>query len=201
MMTLPATLQEAQALSFAREWFANLNTDDPLGLGVPLLHHDAGHLWLRRIMMLANSDDAAGAQMQLELVCRARAGYDDAHLALVAMITERTNRHEPLPALLAGYNIELINGRTVRRPPGRQLADNLLQDIAVVGCMMGLMRLFGLKPTRYKYSRLRPSAASVTARAMTEAGLHRGTEGAVEKIWQRLKGHALPGYIGLEAYW
>jgi hypothetical protein len=186
MTTLPATLQEAQALEFARDWLQRVQAEFAEGAGRAVLREGlknlAGHI---------------GPNATLELMDRAYAGSEDAHLILVDMINEHTDRHEPLPSFLATYNAEFLTGRVVfRSPPGPKKTTNFTQDVYIVLLMVELVLRFHLKPTRNKLQRRRPCAASIAAQAMTELGLHRGTEEALGKIWRRVAPSAFPGMIG-----
>jgi hypothetical protein len=186
MTTLPATLQEAQALDFARDWLKRWQAEFAEGEGRAFLREGlknlAGHI---------------GPNATLDLMDRAYAGSEDAHLVLVDMINEYTNRHEALPSFLATYNAEFLTGRVVfRSPPGPKWTTNFTQDVCIVLLMVELVRRFDLRPTRNKLQRRRPCAASVAAQATAELGLHRGTEEALGKIWQRVAPSVLYGMIG-----
>jgi hypothetical protein len=180
MTPLPATLQEAQALEFARDWLQRIQFGD-----------EDGRVFFREC--LKNLAGHIGPNATLDLIDRAYAGSEDAHLVLVDMINELTNRHEPLPAFLATYNAHVISGRVIfRSPPGPKKLTNLTHDVYIVMLMVELVHRFHLKPTRNKLQRRVPCAASVAAQAMTELGLHRGTEEALGKIWRRVS-PSVPG--------
>ena len=51
-----------------------------------------------------------------------------------------------------------------------------------------------MQPMRRQTGRKRePSCCSIVNTAMTEAGLHRGGERAIEAVWSRYKASVLPG--------
>jgi hypothetical protein len=132
----------------------------------------------------ASSGDTAslsGAAL-LALIDFADAGWDDAHLALTQMITEYLHRGEKMPPFLATYAARVLN-RRAPGPVGPKPATHFVADLVICMLMAELITRFSLKPTRY--SKRRPSAASITAQALAEAGLHRGTEAAIEKVWKR----------------
>src|SRR5262249_24982040 len=150
-------------------------------VGYKTFHPEAGRAFLRKMMKQAAVLKEA---VMLELMDFARAGWDDADIALRELILEYTNRGEALPALLATYNAEIITGRArPARLPARQPAAYFIQDIFIVMLITELVAQFNLKPTRFGVRRA--SASSIVADALIEAGLHRGGEKAVEKVWRR----------------
>jgi hypothetical protein len=186
MTTLPATLLEAQALEFARDWLQRMHAEFAEG---------ASRAFLRE--GLKNLAEHIGPNATLDLIDRAYAGSKDAHLILVDMINELTDRHKALPSFLATYNAHFLTGRVVfRSPPGPKWTTNFTQDVCIALLILELVRRFDLRPTRNKLQRRRPCAASVAAQAMAEIGLHRGTEEALGKIWQRMAPSVLHGMIG-----
>jgi hypothetical protein len=190
-MTSTAAEIEGEALAFAREWVVRANEGDFFGLGCAPLHPDAGRLLLRRLIKGAALGNPF---MMADLVECAEGGWDDAGIALRELIAEFVNRNEPLPAVLAAYNIKLLDPRRAPRTPGRKHGAQHLQDIAVVTLVMELIEQFHLRPTRNQDGRKRRSSAcSIASRALTEAGLHRGGEEAMHRIWKRYAPRVLPG--------
>ena len=195
MTNLPATWEgavEREALAFARDWIARCQEGD-FGDGYAPLHPEAGRAFVRRLLKI-------GAQMSPfnmdNLVELAKAGWDDADVALRDLIAEINNRYEPLPAILAAYNIWLINPRAPqpRTPKGRKKATNILADIGVATLIMTLIERFPLNPTRSHIGRKRnASACSIAWLTLTEAGLHRGGEEAVQQVWKRYAPTIMPG--------
>jgi hypothetical protein len=187
MMTLPATYHEvigAEALAFARQWIARMREGDFLNLGCAPLHPDAGRRLLRRLIKHYALHDAASMLQIAEIA----AYWDDADIALRELIQEFHNRHQPLPAYLVTYNDRIIAGYAPTRPRGRKKASNFLQDFCLVYLIVELTGKFGLSARRYQYGkRRRESACSIVATAAAEAGLHRGAEAAVQKLWDRFE--------------
>jgi hypothetical protein len=123
------------------------------------------------------------AQGLLLLIEFARAGWDDADIALREMFIERANRTEEISPYLRTYIAGIIS-RPINAPVGPKPATNIAADIAIAMVVFTLM----LPPHNLKAqrsTRRKPSACSVAAQALAEAGLHRGGEQAIEKIWKR----------------
>ena len=60
--------------------------------------------------------------------------------------------------------------------------------------IMELIERFDMQPTRRQTGRKRePSYCSIVNTALSEAGLHRGGERAIEAVWFRYKASVLPG--------
>jgi hypothetical protein len=195
-INLPATYAdgvEVEALAFARKWIASCREGNFIDLGVAPLHPEAGRAFTRRLvkqyalMHPFNMD---------EIVKCAEAGWDDADIALRELVAEYVDRGEAMPAVLAAYNVRLINPNYVQptKPHGKKKADNILKDMVVVTLVMELITRFPLEPTRFQLGRKRKhSACSIAADVTTEAGLHRGGEAAIQKIWSRYQKAVLPG--------
>ena len=174
----------AAALAFARQRIALFSDGDFANLGCAPLHPDAGRRLVRRLIQHYALLDAAS---MLEITEMARY-WDEADIALRDLIHEFINRQQPLPAHLAAYNGRIVVGYVPTRPRGRKKASNLLQDFAFVYLIVELGEKFGLKPTRYQTGKKsHASACSIVAQAAAEAGLHRGAEGAIQKIWERFE--------------
>src|SRR5262245_47798687 len=112
-MTLPATIAEAQAIEFAKERLRRVNAGDFFDPGYSAFHPEAGRILLRRMM---RDFASCNTDAMLALINQARAGWDDADLAVRAIITEYLNRGETLPTSLAAYNTDVINGYVARAP-------------------------------------------------------------------------------------
>jgi hypothetical protein len=175
--SLPATIVEAEALSYTRAWAARADAGDFLGLGCSILDPECGPRFLRRLMRTCWENSARAQLLLIEL---ARAGWDEADDLLRELILEFINRGEPLPAFLATYNAWVVTGsRTAPRPRGRKKSTNVMQDVAVVVLVVELVECFNLRPTRNAVSS-RPSACSVAARVVRPMG-----EEAVNKVWRK----------------
>jgi hypothetical protein len=149
--------------------------------GLSPLHPQAGHRMVRGMLKRY----ALYHPLNMTEVCAwARAGSDDADLALVELIAEFTERGEQLPLGLAAYNLELIHPRRPSRFRGRKKVTHVMQDMIIVTMIILVIERSGLKATRRQSTK--PSACAIVARALEEAGVHRGGEKAIEKIWQRI---------------
>ena len=106
----------------------------------------------------------------------------EAQDALIELIAEKTDRGEPLGAVLGAYNIRLLHPG-IPRQRGKSKVSNMLQDISIAALVFQLVEWFPpLKPTRFKT--WQPSACSIVAEVLPEFGLHRGGEKAVQAIWR-----------------
>jgi hypothetical protein len=184
MTSLPVTLVEAEAAQFARDWIrkiaaANWRDDPVLRLGCSILDPKAGHIWVRNFLkrsVMAHPFNAT------DIIAAARAGWEDADIALRELIAEHLDRDEQPPAQVAAYGIELLHPNRARLR-GRQHADHVFQDIAIAGLILELVERFPLKPTGR--SGRRPSASRIVAAAFSEARIRNLTAKAVEAIWAR----------------
>jgi hypothetical protein len=116
----------------------------------------------------------------------ARNGLDEADQVLREIAAEHVDRGEALPRLLEGYVVELLHPGIGRRP-GRDLSKSFPQDVCIAMLVLLLTELLPLRPTRYGRSSANPSACSLIAAVLSEAGIHRGGESAVQKIWTRYR--------------
>jgi hypothetical protein len=181
MTTLPATYAEAAALEFARGWIAKQR--EPGGVFHPDSEITYGHV-LMKAFALAHPFGAD------EIVYFAEHGSTQADLALRAIIAERTDRNEPLGAVLGAYNIRLLNPG--RRRPGPARAANFLRDVGISELIAALVARFKLRPTRNTATR-GPSASSVAAQALNGAGIISLSPKGIEHIWRRY----LPAHWGI----
>jgi hypothetical protein len=192
MTQLPATLAEAEALDFARQWVATCSEGDFIGLGLPPLHPDAGRALTRRMLRHGMQD----ATTMLAILDLAYAGWQDARDALSDTIFDFANRGEPLPGSLVEYNTRVHKNRLPPISPRLRHAKksaNILQDMFIVTLIMELIIVFKLRPTRNQVYKAGPSACSVIAQALAEAAVHRGGEKAMMAVWNRYKASVLPG--------
>jgi hypothetical protein len=174
MTKLPVTLIEAEALKYARDWIARMQQGDFLDLGLSPLHKETGHAFFQRMI---RKYALSGAEPMLAMIDLADAGLEDARQALIELIGEYLNDHRPLPSFLADYNMRALTGRTAIR--GKQKADNVIADIAIVVLVAELIEKFGLKARRGQLAKRQPSACSVVAMALSETGVRPVTEAAV----------------------
>ncbi len=181
MPQLPATILEAEALAYARDAIARQR--EPGGIYGPDAEENYGRRFMKRWALF--STFACD-----EIVYFAEKGSVEADLALREIIAERTDRNEPLTAVLRAYNIRLINPSRSPKTPGPTRAGNFMRDMGIVCLVTALIERFGLKPARNSASRRsgssRPSACSIAAQALSEAKLGMWfEEKAVEHIWRR----------------
>lgn len=121
-----------------------------------------------------------------EVIHWAYEGFDEAHLVLGEIAVDHVERGEPVPDILKGYVVEQYHSRIARRP-GPDRTKFFAQDICIALLVLWLTELLPLRATRSGRSSAKPSACSVIAQALTEAGLHRGSEDAVQRIWQNYR--------------
>ena len=159
MTQLPATMVEVEALIFAREWIAQAR--EPNGI----FHPNAEEIYETLSMKQWAQSHPFHAD---DIVYFANNGSREADLALRELIAEYTDRGEPLTAILGAYNIRLINRG--RRRPGPAKAANFMRDLGITMLVYSLVERFKLSAYRNTESR-RPSASSVAAKALTEAGI------------------------------
>jgi hypothetical protein len=190
MTKLPATIDEAQALTYARGRIA------PFRDGKHELYPGMGeYYWLdkadgRRIFVQILKVGALKDSMFMMHVCNAaRGGSDLADEALRELIIEFENNRKEKPTALADYTMEIARaGIKPERRSGPKTSNYYLRDIAISSVVFKVHLKFGLNPYRNEASP-RPSACSIVAKAMREERLKgpRGkpwTEHAVVAIWK-----------------
>jgi hypothetical protein len=192
-MLLPTfqAAQEADAIAFARNFVATCREGEFLDLGFPPLHAEVSRAFAQHMIKQAMRD----ANVMLQIIDAAYLGWRDGREALDGLILELTNAHQTLPAFLAEYNARRVKGVLPARLRGRRRSSNLVQDMVAMTLILELITRFHLSPTRRQTGRKRAhSACSIASLVMTEAGLHRGGETAMEAIWWRYKASVLPGH-------
>jgi hypothetical protein len=180
MTQLPATFVEAEALAFARDWVAWARRD-PQGIFHPNATTVYGTAAMKSWARWPFGED--------DIVYFAENGCKEAALALRELIADHNNRGEPLTAVLAAYNIRLINPNRRPRKRGPGPAQNFIRDFGITMLVIHLMERFGLRPTQRTNRKAKlhpPSASGIAATALTEAGINipLGFKG-VEKIFAR----------------
>jgi hypothetical protein len=186
---LPATFVEAEALLYARSLLARMRTGNFFDLGGAPLDEVTGHTLARRWCRWCIELNPQSASQVVELAVRH--GEQSAHEALVEVIDDKTDRNEPLGAVLGAYSIDLRR-RPFRKHTGPKRT-TIIEDVVYSLLIIEIVERFNLKPSRYtgrKHSR--PSACSIVAQAAAAEGLHRGEEDAFRKIWDRTKPKILP---------
>jgi hypothetical protein len=189
-MTLPATLVEAEAelaRRYAREWLEKCRAEDWLHIGISMVHPNAGHVHLRQILKFLAISPIDPFKIY-ETIDWARAGWDDADIAMRELGVELENRGEQVPVALKAYRNELLNPhrQTWPRAHGSQKATYILQDIVITVLVEHLSIHFPTLPF-FGRSPRKSSICGIVARVFTEARLGRVLSGdGVRKIWKRL---------------
>jgi hypothetical protein len=178
------------ALDYAREYVRRCRFEPSQELGVPVLHPLAAPIIVRRLLKhYAQTSSFALAKIVGDAMC----GDAESDLVLRELISETLGKGEPLPAALLTFNDWLIrpDAQRPQRRPWKQLP-NLMANVLIVALVDDLIRNFPLAPTRSLTSSKRVvTGCSIASVALTEVGLHRGGEGAVQRTWFDFKGHCL----------
>jgi hypothetical protein len=193
---LPAVQESDDALIFARQWIADIRASDFNEWGVSPFDASGGAVLVNRLMRILLDGDTYQALLVLDL---ARAGWWPADRAIRDANAERVRQGLPPVPLLTEFAVRHLDGEP---PPamsqGKSKIPNLLADLALCTLIMMLCEQFKLKPTRGACSRRRPSACSIAARAAGEAGLQRGGESSLNKVWKRYARALTPGWLALK---
>ena len=139
--------------------------------------------WL--IKMYVKDLVEASQPLQVAVVVEAAVhGCRHSNAALIEVIAEKTNRNEPLGTVLGGYAIRALNP-DIPRDRGKSRWSNVIQNVFIGLLILALIQRFPpMRATRSQIGRkLQPSACSIVGDVLAELGLHRGNEGAIEKIW------------------
>lgn len=176
-MTLPATYSEAVALAFARDWIADqrkpngvFHPDAEKIYGKELMKH-----WMRFYPTFGPDD----------IFYLAENGNEQADQALSELAAEYEQRGERKPTSVGAYNIRVLNNRRMGKKPGPGKAALFVRDQGITLLVVELNKRFGLSFHKNPASH-RPTASTIAATALTEAGIGitMGPAG-VEKIWRR----------------
>jgi hypothetical protein len=152
----------------------------------------------RMLKDIADADERNAAH----IVRSAIEGVEDAHEALADLISERGERGEPLGMALTTYSNMLSHGAPPVRGPEGHPGTNFLANFVIVCLLIDLRQQFpGLQLRRGRDSgvranRRRPSACSVVSAVLIEAGLNRGSEESIRKIWEHYGPPAIPTRSG-----
>jgi hypothetical protein len=163
MTQLPKPTQAAEARAQARQCLEQLKDKHLPGTGLPILHQDAGEIFARRVLQLKALSGALGMLCVIEF---ARAGWDEADLALRELAMELMHRKQ-CPPMLEAYAMEALK-TPYRRKRGRRKSTNLVQDVMLTALMADLVRKFSLHPTR-KTDAHRDSACDILVVAVKQA--------------------------------
>jgi hypothetical protein len=177
-MTWPATYHdalEATALRLAHEWIERRR--QPGGI----FHPDAERLYGRVLMKWWALTHPFGAD---DIVYMAENGSPEADIALREIVAERSDRNEPLGAVLGAYNVRLLNPAQPSKRRGPKPAENFVRDLGISVLGIVLIEELGLAATHNNASK-KPTMPSIISRALEEARIATRTPKAVEKISRR----------------
>jgi hypothetical protein len=189
-MTLPATLEEAEALAYARHQIARWRDAGNPWSEDSILTPEASRAAVRNIyrnIAMAHCDGA------MDIIKLAHARDPDADEVLLQLIREYLSRGEQLPTELAFYNMEVTQrgeGWRFRKRRGQKWHHSMLRNIGIAMLVAAICdRFAGFSPTGS--SPHRKSACEIVAEALDEAEFvgARGRK-AVEEVWRNYKGVA-----------
>jgi hypothetical protein len=173
MTRLPIPTQLAEeALAFARQWVADQLKVDPFGTGYSLLDQRHGSAWLKqhfKIRAMSHPYHMA------EVAAEGRAGWAEAHDALIELKNEFLARGQVPPPQLVAYGIEADHPHLRRRAHAAKKTRQIFQNIALGVLVYELLVRFpNLKATRSRLSgKQTPTACSIAVVAFNEARLGR----------------------------
>lgn len=186
--------REAAMFQFARDQLAVVRSaleDDPFNT-------DTMHKLVREMCKhLAESHERNAAR----LVDFALGGFEDAAEALKDLIAERNAAGLPLTGALGTFATILADRPPKYRQPHSRPRENFYANFVIVCALICLMREFpelrlrrgGASGTRAKHRR--PSACSIMATVLTDAGVGRGIdEEGVRQIWKNYGPPTSPGF-------
>jgi hypothetical protein len=168
MTTLPATIEDEMVNTIVH-W---------IDLVAAALTSEAGRLRLRHDI---RERLRQGTIPTMQVIAAARAGHQDADLALRELIAEMIDRKEDLPTTLAGYAQEAMFRAPTTYPPGRNIADTWMRDIGFAVLVTLAADHWRLPATRNRASK-HPSACYVVSLALNCRG-HNIGERQVERIF------------------
>jgi hypothetical protein len=171
--------REAEMLQFARNQVALARTSN-LFDGNPFVDQTMHRMVRETIKGLAQLHERNAARF----VDLALAGAEDAAEALKELIAERNAAGLPLIGAIGTFDT-ILNDRppNYRRPHSRPRA-NFLENFVIVCLIITLMRQYPRLRLRRSTAK-RPSAFSVVSAALIDAGVGRGGEEAIRKIWEQ----------------
>jgi hypothetical protein len=173
--------KDSPPLAYALQWLEHRK--DMVMVGVPALQPGAGQDFLREHLQLTAMSDVFGMMWVIE---NARAGWDEARIALRELQIKFMHSNKEPPALLKAYIMEILKEPS-GRSRGRRKSKNVLQDICFVALVADLVKQFALDPTRKTNSQHCNSACDYVAVAINRTRwLGRSVNyKAVEAVWLR----------------
>jgi hypothetical protein len=183
-----ATLLEYEALTLARNSFSVLRR--AFMVGDPFTDEALHNHVQQTLKTLADWHPCNGSRV-VRLALR---GSEDAHKALMLLISERNVRNEPLGYALSTY-VDLLDTKgppAHRRPSGRQRG-NYLANFTIIVVIIQLMKQFP-RLSLGRGSPQQPSVFGVVAQALIDIGCGRGNAETIKKIWRDYGPPVVPGY-------
>jgi hypothetical protein len=168
MKNLPATVDEAQAVDVISHWIDRV--------AAALTAGTARHVLRNHIRDRLRQ----GTIPTMQVIAAARAGHEDADLALRQLAAEMLDRGEMPPTALRAYVQEALVLAPVSYPPGRNIADTWLRDIGIA-VLVALAAERWRLPTSRNRASARPSACFLVSIALGRRGFNLG-ERQVERI-------------------
>ena len=144
-----------------------------------MLTSEAGRLRLRRDIRERLQQ---GTIEVMRVIKAAEHGHADADLALRELIAVKIDRREELPVSLANYAQRALVMPPVTYPPGRNIADTWMRDVAIAVMVALVIEAWGLPATRNPASGL-PSAAWIVAKALARRGFKKLGHRQVGRIY------------------
>jgi hypothetical protein len=182
---------EDAMMQFARAWLAAARpaASSLYNVGDPF-NSDSMHALVRRSLRnLADWHERNCARvLQLAL-----AGAEDADQALRDLLAERNKLGLPLGPALGTFATIIADGPIAHRRPHSRPRGNYFANHVIILLIIELMKRFPELNLR-RSSRRRPSACSIVSLALIEAGIGRGAEEAIRKIWDQYGPPVNPGY-------
>ncbi len=172
MTQLPATFIEEEAIATASQWVDTVREK---------LSAEASREWLESNL---HEFLKQGLIPTMQVIDSARAGDPIAHAALWRVATEMLDRGEMPGAALRTYYAEATRPGP---PHGKYWADDWRRNAGIAVLVFMTKEHFGLRPTRNRASKRKPSACSVVAAALGRAGIN-VAEKRIENIWAGLAG-------------
>ena len=186
--TLPPTFHEAGMRRFARDWLAFARASMP-GLGDPFDHEAMHRLVRASLKELADWHERNAAR----IVDLALAGFEDAHDGLMDLIAERSASSVPLGGALSTY-VNILGSRPPRhRMPRHRPRQSFLRELRRRGFRHRIKAAIPRAAAAAQHHR-RASVFSLISETLIEAGLGRGSEEAIRKIWRDYGPPVVPGY-------
>lgn len=182
MMTLPATLLEAEATDYARQCIAFARSGKLKLFGV-----EAG-AWFekgesqRACRLMVREFILRDVINLMDAVAFARAGYQFWEECLRELILDYQNRGEAMPTYLAAFAMELTRG--IPRKAGRSRGDDMVRDLIIGHVVAMVVERFGLRPKRNRASR-RVSGCSIVAAALALEAIAM-SEANVNALWDAM---------------